>query len=48
MQRNPLKPSFKEVTGMAKYLIQAAYTSEAWKNLIASPQNRMEAIRPVW
>ena len=32
---------------MAKYLIQAAYTSEAWKNLIASPENRMEAIRTV-
>ena len=32
---------------MAKYLFQAAYTSEAWKNLIADPQNRLEAIRPV-
>ena len=32
---------------MAKYLVQAAYTSEAWKGLIASPENRLEAIRPV-
>ncbi len=32
---------------MARYLVQAAYTGEAWKNQIASPQNRMEAISPV-
>ena len=32
---------------MAKYLVQAAYTSEAWKNLIANPENRLEALRTV-
>ncbi|HEU4759688.1 MAG TPA: GYD domain-containing protein [Dehalococcoidia bacterium] len=31
---------------MARYLLQAAYTSEAWAAQVKSPQNRVEAIRP--
>ena len=32
---------------MAKYLVQAAYTSEAWAAQIKNPQNRLEAVRAV-
>ena len=32
---------------MAHYLIEVAYTSEAWAAQVSSPQNRIEAIRPV-
>ena len=32
---------------MAKYLVQAAYTSEAWAAQLQNPQNRVEVIRPV-
>ena len=32
---------------MPSYLFQVAYTSEAWANLTASPQDRAEVIRPV-
>ena len=32
---------------MAYYLVQAAYTSQAWQAMVKSPQNRMDAIRPV-
>lgn len=28
------------------YLVQVAYTPETWANLIAQPQNRIDAIRP--
>jgi uncharacterized protein with GYD domain len=31
---------------MASYLIQVAYTPEAWGTLVKSPQNRLEAVRP--
>lgn len=31
---------------MPHFLIQAAYTPEAWAKLIKNPQNRMEATRP--
>ena len=31
---------------MASYMIQVAYTSEAWATLVKSPQNRLEAVRP--
>jgi len=31
---------------MPHYLLQAAYTPEAWQTLIKSPQNRIEAVRP--
>ena len=32
---------------MASYLLQAAYTPEAWAALAKQPENRIEAIRPV-
>lgn len=32
---------------MAYYLIQVAYTPEAWATQIKNPQNRIEAVRPV-
>lgn len=32
---------------MAYFLLQGAYTSEAWKALTADPQNRVDAIRPI-
>lgn len=32
---------------MPYYLIQAAYTAEAWAAMVKSPQNRIEAVRPV-
>ena len=31
---------------MAHYLLQIAYTPEAWATLIKNPQNRLEAVRP--
>lgn len=31
---------------MAFYMIQAAYNTDGWKGLIASPQDRIEAIKP--
>jgi uncharacterized protein with GYD domain len=31
---------------MAYFLLQGAYTSEAWKTFVQNPQNRTEAIRP--
>jgi uncharacterized protein with GYD domain len=32
---------------MANYLLQVAYTPEAWANLIAHPHDRIDVIRPV-
>jgi uncharacterized protein with GYD domain len=32
---------------MAPYLVQVAYTPEAWATLMARPQDRIAAIRPV-
>ncbi|MBI4639738.1 MAG: GYD domain-containing protein [Candidatus Tectomicrobia bacterium] len=32
---------------MAYYLVQAAYTAEAWAVQIKNPQNRLEVVRPV-
>ena len=32
---------------MAHYLIQVAYTPEAWAALVKNPQNRIEAVAPV-
>ncbi|MFQ5875984.1 MAG: GYD domain-containing protein [Dehalococcoidia bacterium] len=32
---------------MAYYLLQAAYTSEAWAAQVKDPRNRLEVIRPV-
>ena len=31
---------------MAYFLLQGAYTAEAWKTLVNNPVNRTEAIRP--
>ena len=31
---------------MPHYLLQAAYTPEAWQSLVKNPQNRVEAVRP--
>lgn len=31
---------------MAHYMIQAAYTPDAWAGLVKNPQDRAEAIRP--
>jgi uncharacterized protein with GYD domain len=32
---------------MARYLLQLAYTPEAWAAQLKNPQNRMEAVQPV-
>jgi uncharacterized protein with GYD domain len=32
---------------MASYLLQVAYTPEAWANMIAQPHDRLDAVRPV-
>ena len=32
---------------MPFYLIQAAYTPDAWAAMVKQPQNRLEAVRPV-
>ena len=32
---------------MTSYLLRAAYTPEAWADLIAQPQDRIDAVRPV-
>jgi uncharacterized protein with GYD domain len=32
---------------MAQYLVQVAYTPEAWASLLQNPQNRIQAIAPV-
>ena len=32
---------------MPHYLIQVAYTPEAWATLVKKPQNRIDAVRPV-
>jgi uncharacterized protein with GYD domain len=32
---------------MAHYLLQVGYTSEAWASIIATQQNRLDAVRPV-
>ena len=32
---------------MQSYLLQVAYTAEAWKALVKDPQNRIDKVRPV-
>ncbi|MBI4484703.1 MAG: GYD domain-containing protein, partial [Acidobacteria bacterium] len=32
---------------MAQYLLQVAYTPEAWAGLIRNPQDRIKALQPV-
>jgi uncharacterized protein with GYD domain len=36
----------KGVLRMPQYLLQVAYTPEAWASLLKSPHNRLEAVRP--
>jgi uncharacterized protein with GYD domain len=31
---------------MGKYLVQVAYTPEAWAAMVKKPQSRLEAVRP--
>jgi uncharacterized protein with GYD domain len=31
---------------MAQYLMQVAYTSDAWSAMVSNPQNRIEQVRP--
>ena len=33
---------------MAKYLLMASYTGEAWAAQVKNPQNRVELVRPVF
>ena len=33
---------------MPHFLTQVAYTEQAWQSLVANPQNRFEALRPVF
>jgi uncharacterized protein with GYD domain len=33
---------------MARYLVQLAYTPEAWAALIKNPQDRVEIVRPLF
>jgi uncharacterized protein with GYD domain len=33
---------------MPVYMAQVAYTEQAWKSLVSNPQNRVEALRPVF
>jgi uncharacterized protein with GYD domain len=32
---------------MPQYLLQAAYTTDAWAAMVKNPQDRLEAVRPV-
>lgn len=32
---------------MSNYLLQVAYTPEAWASMLAHPHDRLEAVRPV-
>jgi uncharacterized protein with GYD domain len=33
---------------MPHFLTQVAYTEQAWQSLVSNPQNRFEALRPVF
>src|ERR1019366_9346505 len=33
---------------MPQFLTQVAYTDQAWQSLVSNPQNRFEALRPVF
>src|SRR5690242_3760787 len=33
---------------MPHFMTQVAYTEQAWQSLVANPQNRFEALRPVY
>src|SRR2546428_13937496 len=32
---------------MPYYMLQATYSSQAWSGMVKSPQNRLDAVRPV-
>ncbi len=32
---------------MPHYLLQAAYTADAWAAMVKKPQNRLDAVRPI-
>ncbi len=32
---------------MPQYLLQAAYTTDAWAAMVKKPQNRLDAVRPI-
>ena len=36
-----------EATRLPYYMLQAAYTPEAWAGMVKDPQNRLDAVRPV-
>jgi uncharacterized protein with GYD domain len=40
------KPGRRECS-VPSYLIQLAYTPDAWAAMVTQPQNRLEAVRPV-
>ena len=33
---------------MPQYMTQVSYTDQAWQSLVSNPQNRFEALRPVF
>jgi uncharacterized protein with GYD domain len=33
---------------MPQFLTQVAYTDQAWQSLVSNPQNRLDALRPVF
>ena len=41
-----IKPGGGEFS-VSTYLIEVAYTPEAWAAMVKQPQNRLEAVRPV-
>ncbi|HXV59840.1 MAG TPA: GYD domain-containing protein [Vicinamibacteria bacterium] len=50
-RRTPIgyRPHFpKEGTFMAYYMLQGAYSSEAWAAQLKDPKNRVEAVRPAF
>jgi uncharacterized protein with GYD domain len=36
-----------EEKAMAYYMIQTAFTAEAWAKMIKTPQNRADQVRPI-
>ena len=45
MMRRRIDVTNAEVTDVAHYLVQAAYTAEAWSTLVGNPQDRSEPVR---
>jgi uncharacterized protein with GYD domain len=44
-RRDDPNPPEREEHGMPHYLVQAAYTPEAWAALVATPQDRSDPVR---